>query len=138
VPDEATLLRAIGALDEKLTAVINSGLAALTTAIAHLQAEHAKALLEQERRNAHFADRTSVETLTRTVDRHADQFEAIRQRSEISDKQHHEVVEDLEALQTTITERTYSSLKTGYTILGAAAITLGTPVLVVVAEHLFK
>lgn len=65
--NEAEILKAVQALEDKLTGVINAGLQGVNMAIAALSDQHHKALLDQERRNGLFAERQRVEDVARNV-----------------------------------------------------------------------
>lgn len=57
-----TLLRS---LEDRLTSTINTGLAAVNLAISTMQDQHNRALLDQEKRNATFAERIRVEDVAK-------------------------------------------------------------------------
>lgn len=61
------VLQLLHEMEMKLTAAIATGLATVNTSITALAERHNSALLEQERKNASFADRERVESVARNV-----------------------------------------------------------------------
>lgn len=65
--NETDILRAVKQLEDKLTLAIHTGLQAVYAALAQITERHHRAMLQQERRNASFADRDRVEALAHLV-----------------------------------------------------------------------
>jgi phosphate starvation-inducible protein PhoH len=64
---EAQVLHALSELEQRLSLALNTGLAAVTQSIAQLAEQHHRTQLEQEKRNASFADRSRLEELAGKV-----------------------------------------------------------------------
>lgn len=136
--DEAAMLRAIAALKDELVTLINTGLGAIQHSIAQLQAQHAAALLEQEKRNSGFADRERVESAIRRIDLQAADIQRLYQREDESAADRR----DLHALIATVESRrhnqTISFLRSGYGLLLALFLSVIGPTLVILIGHLWK
>ncbi|MGH2442203.1 MAG: hypothetical protein ACRDFX_03445 [Chloroflexota bacterium] len=119
-PDEATILRALAALEDKLTVIINAGLSAVTATISSLQQQHSAALLEQAKLNGSFADRDRVEQLNRTVDRHATELLALGRQDTIGIDERRQLRAEFTGLAESITSNRihFMSGATGYAFTG--------------------
>jgi hypothetical protein len=116
---EKTILRALGALELKLTELIRDGIAAI-------QAQHNAALLEQTKLNATFADRERVETLERKADHLGSQILQLTRRNNEADQAHKEFEERIEELETGNYKRSIRifTTGTGY-LITAGIVTIG-------------
>ena len=65
--DDPSVLRALASLKTEIESLLNQVHNSLQVSISKLQEDHARALLEQERRNSQFADRDRVEDVARNV-----------------------------------------------------------------------
>lgn len=136
--DEAAILRAVQGLEDKLTALINSGLASLSSTISTLQTQHANTLLDQTKVNATFADRERVEVLARRVDATQAEIAAMGQRLAETQAERRELREQCQMLADLVNNRTISiwSSATGYAVSGAFLL-LGS-ILTFTLTHLLK
>jgi hypothetical protein len=109
VAPQAEVLLAIEEAKRELTKLLNDGIAGIQLAIGHLQREHDRALLEQAKLNATFANRDELAALTRRADGHESRLSDIRHVMDDSMRDRKEIRASLETLtQSTASGRTHA------------------------------
>jgi hypothetical protein len=133
---EATVLRAIATLKDELTRTINERHDELARQIHDLAEEHNHALLDQERRNAHFADRDRVEDIARNVhDAITTITTAILRIGKLETSYLH-LENKIDSASQQSTEQTFHLLGGGAGYLITALLLLSSNLLVYILSHL--
>lgn len=135
---EAVLLKALAALDDKLTQVIQSGLAKVNQSIAEIQREHNATQLEQAKLNATFANRERVEDLARRVDANNSAMVDIHRRQEESESDRVNLRQAIEELTTHISQHNESQLSQHIAWLVLAMTNAGTAGLTFILTHIVR
>ncbi|GAC1637562.1 MAG: hypothetical protein NVS4B2_26410 [Chloroflexota bacterium] len=150
VQDLRTELRAdVQNLKGELSGSFQTGLSAVNLAVAALTEAHHRAVIEQEKRNAEFAQRTRVDELIGQVHGHSNRLSAIDMRLHLTTKQMDQLescTNELDARMNAgnldVTQRmdtaTISMLRgtLGYIVL--SAITVGGALAGYVASHFLR
>ncbi len=129
-PEDATILRALAALELKLTELIRSG-------IASIQQEHNRSMLEQAKLNATFATHERVEQLARQVDQHSSEIFALHKQDTVLIEDRKELHQAVAELNETLQRRTLGFFTTTTGWLVAAVIAFIGPLVSFALIHFF-
>lgn len=135
---DAEVLKALSALEDKLMAAINSGLAAVNLALAHLTDMHHNAMLEQERRNSKFADRAHVDSLSRQMADISTELRSRVRQMERLEKSDQDLEKQIDRLRDQVAKRSFTLLTGANGYLVTAIIVLSSVVLTFLLTHVVK
>jgi Ribonuclease G/E len=107
---ELQILKAVQALDTKLSDALNRQTRTLTASIQALADRHSESLLEQEKRNNTFADRNRLEAIAEHGHTSANLIQALIIRTTAAEARAVELTADLQNLRTSISTRTENFL----------------------------
>ena len=115
---DLAILKAVQALDEKLSKALTTQTQTLTRSIQQLADRHSDSLLQQEKRNANFADRTRVESVADHGHQNANAIQNILFRVSESEKRVVELAAEIQTVRATMNERAVGLLSgtNGYLI----------------------
>ena len=102
---ELAIIRAVQQLDEKLSKALTAQTQTLTRSIQQLADRQSSALLEQEKRNATFADRDRVEAVAEHSHQNANHIQSLLFRVTESEKRIVELAAEIKSFQLTVGER---------------------------------
>ena len=135
---ELQILKAVQALDQKLSEALNRQTRTLTASIQALADRHNEALLQQEKRNATFAERTRVESVAEHGHDSANHITNLLARVATTEKRIVELAAGLEACQRSITEKAVGFLAgaNGYLVTFIVMVTVA--VIAAVASRVIR
>ena len=107
---ELQILKAVRALDEKLSDALNRQTRTLTASIQALADRHSESLLEQEKRNATFADRVRVESVAEHAHNNANHVQNLLSRVSAGEKRLVELAAEIQASRMAISTKAESFL----------------------------
>jgi hypothetical protein len=102
---EVQILRAVQALDSKLTDALNRQTRTLTASIQALADRHTESLLQQEKRNATFADRDRVESVAEHTHTIANLTQSLILRVTAAETRAVELASDIQACRQSISQQ---------------------------------
>lgn len=103
---DVQILKAVQALDAKLTEALNRQTRTLTSSIQALADRHSESVLEQEKRNASFAQRDRVEAVAEHGHNTANTVTALVLRVANSETRITELAGEIQSCRQTIADRT--------------------------------
>jgi hypothetical protein len=107
---DLAILRAVQALDDKLSKALTDQTSQLTAQIQALADRHNHSLIAQEKRNATFADRDRVEAVAEHQHTNANVTQGLIGRMGVVERRLVEISSDVEACRQSIADRTVSFL----------------------------
>jgi Flp pilus assembly protein TadB len=124
---ELQILKAVQALDLKLSTALTKQTQTLTSSIQALADRHSDSLLEQEKRNATFADRNRVEAVAETNHANANHIQSLMLRVTSTEKKLADLAADLQAVRSSMTEKAIGFLAgaNGYLVMFLIMIAVG-------------
>jgi hypothetical protein len=125
---ELQILRAVQALDTKLSEALNRQTRTLTASIQALADRHSESLLEQEKRNASFADRIRVEAVAEHNHTIANSVQSLLSQVGAAEKRLVELAAELSLLRQSVADGTVGLLAgaNGYLVTFIALVLVGT------------
>ena len=102
---ELAIIRAVQQLDEKLSKALTAQTQTLTRSIQQLADRQSSSLLEQEKRNATFADRDRVEAVAEHSHQNANHIQSLLFRVTESEKRIVELAAEIKTFQSSVAER---------------------------------
>jgi hypothetical protein len=124
---ELQILKAVKALDEKLSDALNRQTRTLTQSIQALADRHSESLLEQEKRNASFADRVRVEAVAEHNHTIANSVQSLLSQVAAAEKRLVELAAELALLRQAVADGAVGLLAgaNGYLVTFIALVLVG-------------